>query len=434
VLAADGRQRIQPRQVIRVTRLAVFLIVVTPLLVHGQRADTVNTRDVAAGVTHARMVRLAGPWIVNVVKVDLRNTELNLRHVRAKDSLLSRERVSDMARRYTSQSEAVVVAINADFFDVASGRSENNQMIDGEWWRGLPVTDSPFDTFDNIHSQFAFDSLRRPLLDRFSFHGLALARNGARLEFLSLNSAPSFTEDSSDAAHLYTRRFGGNTPVDTMSSSTSELLLEEAGRRGDTLLFRRVAAARRSGGSGIPPNGVVLAGYGARAADVALMALSDTLKLLVGVRMAVSQPASQQRQVAPVRTDARKAPLALVVGGWPRILRNGVNVAANSAADEGTIERNAGVRHPRSAVGFSRDSSVLFLVTVDGRSNASVGMTIVELADVMLEFGAWDALNFDGGGSTTMVVDGRVVNSPADAAGERAVGNALLVTRKIREQ
>jgi exopolysaccharide biosynthesis protein len=61
-------------------------------------------------------------------------------------------------------------------------------------------------------------------------------------------------------------------------------------------------------------------------------------------------------------------------------------------------------------------------------------MTIVELADIMLEFGAWDALNFDGGGSTTMVVDGRVVNSPADAAGERAVGNALLVTRKIREQ
>ena len=105
-----------------------------------------------------------------------------------------------------------------------------------------------------------------------------------------------------------------------------------------------------------------------------------------------------------------------MIGGWPRILRNGASVAALAPATEGTISRNAEVRHPRTAVGFSRDSTTLFLVTVDGRSTTSVGMTLVELATLMQELGAWDALNFDGGGSTTMVIGGRVESSAAARA------------------
>ena len=67
------------------------------------------------------------------------------------------------------------------------------------------------------------------------------------------------------------------------------------------------------------------------------------------------------------------------------------------------------------------------MLTVDGRSENSGGMTLVELAKVMRELGAWQAMNFDGGGSTTMVIEGKVVNQPSDKEGERAVGNALLV-------
>ena len=104
-----------------------------------------------------------------------------------------------------------------------------------------------------------------------------------------------------------------------------------------------------------------------------------------------------------------------------------VEVGFLAATLEGTISRNAEMRHPRTSVGFSRDSSTLYILTVDGRSQASVGMTLVELASVMRELGAWQAMNFDGGGSTTMVVDGKVVNHPSDKEGERAVGNALLV-------
>ena len=85
-------------------------------------------------------------------------------------------------------------------------------------------------------------------------------------------------------------------------------------------------------------------------------------------------------------------------------------------------------QHPRTAVGFNQDSTKLLLVTVDGRQPGhSIGMSLSELANFMLRLGCFQAINLDGGGSTTMLVGTRVVNRPSDASGERAVANALLV-------
>jgi exopolysaccharide biosynthesis protein len=68
------------------------------------------------------------------------------------------------------------------------------------------------------------------------------------------------------------------------------------------------------------------------------------------------------------------------------------------------------------------------LVTVDGRSTDDLGLSIPEAADVARSLGLVDAINLDGGGSTTMTVHGDVVSHPSDATGERPVGDALLVT------
>jgi exopolysaccharide biosynthesis protein len=70
----------------------------------------------------------------------------------------------------------------------------------------------------------------------------------------------------------------------------------------------------------------------------------------------------------------------------------------------------------------------LVLVTVDGRQpRKSVGLTLEELAQLMIELGCREALNLDGGGSTTLVIRNRVVNSPSDQSGERPVSDALLI-------
>ena len=74
------------------------------------------------------------------------------------------------------------------------------------------------------------------------------------------------------------------------------------------------------------------------------------------------------------------------------------------------------------------------MVTVDGRQPAhSVGMNLPELAQFLLEMGALEAMNLDGGGSTTMFLDGKLVNKPSDKEGERSVGDAILVFPRQRK-
>ena len=381
----------------------------------GQAPATASSARVAPGIVHTQIERGQGPWRVNVLAIDLRRREIGLRHVRAHDSLRTRERPSEMFTRLSATGADVVAVVNADFFDLKSGENENNQVVDGEWWKGVKVTDSPFDTFRNAHAQFAFDSLRRPAIDRFEFFGEARTPRGA-IPLVAVNALPTGPE----GAALYTWRFGATMPRDTVRQ-TAEVPLAPAGRRADTVLYVRRGARGAGTGGTIPPVGALLAGYGPRAREVEAIGDGETLKVVLRAvgRLAQPRPA---------------APLALVIGGWPRILRDGVNIAAGAAGEEGTISRNAEVRHPRTGVGFSRDSSTLFLVTVDGRSTSSVGMTLVEFADLMRELGAWQGMNFDGGGSTTMVVQGRIVNVPSDPTGERAVGNALVVTAGKRDE
>jgi hypothetical protein len=381
-------------------------------------------RELAPGVTYTQYTDARGPWAVNLVRVDLHRANIEIRAARAHDQLKGRERVSDMVRRANASGARVLAAVNADFFNLESGENENNQVIDGEWWKGLKVTDSPYDTWDNTHTQFGIDAAGHPLIDRFILDGRAWDR-GVMTPIITLNFNPT---GKPEGTALYTWRFGVTTPGDT-ARRTVEAAMIPAGRRGDTLLFVRRGAIATTSGSAIPDGGAVLAAYGSglRADEVKQMSEGDTIKVLL-----TTLPRTTSGGSPPSIIPSRVRPLVsrlprLIIGGWPRILRDGVPVANEAATIEGTISRNAEARHPRTAIGFSRDSTTLLLFTVDGRSENSGGMTLIELANVMRELGAWQALNFDGGGSTTMVVEGRVVNHPSDKEGEREVGNAVMV-------
>ena len=89
------------------------------------------------------------------------------------------------------------------------------------------------------------------------------------------------------------------------------------------------------------------------------------------------------------------------------------------------------MRHPRTAVGVTSNRQLL-LVTADGRSKWSRGASLQEMAEIMLRLGAVNAINLDGGGSTTMVVNNQVINSPSDGR-ERPVANSLLVFTELRK-
>jgi hypothetical protein len=390
---------------------ALVLAALAPTAMRAQRGDTVVARELAPGVSYRKFSDPRGPWAMNLVRVNLRRKDLEIRSARALDHLKGRERVTDIVRRVNSTGVRVLAAVNGDFFELKSGENENNQVIAGEWWKGLKVTDSPYDTYDNAHVQFGMNAARRPLIDRFMFDGKAWD-HGVMTPIITLNFNQS---GNPEGTTLYTSRFGATTPRDT-TRQTAEAALRSIGKRADTLLFVRRGAVSTSSGSSIPTDGGVLAAYGSglRTKEVQAMADGDTVKVLLA-----TSPRIQHGAVP-----------ATIIGGWPRILRDGQNVAGDAATAEGTISRNAEMRHPRTAVGFSRDSSMLFLLTVDGRSESSGGMTLAELATMMRKLGAWQAMNFDGGGSTTMVVDGVLVNKPSDKEGERTVGNALMVVKR----
>jgi phosphodiester glycosidase/carboxypeptidase family protein len=111
-----------------------------------------------------------------------------------------------------------------------------------------------------------------------------------------------------------------------------------------------------------------------------------------------------------------------IVGGYPLLVDGG---QVSSATDCSTSFCS---RNPRTAAGLTQDGRTLILVVVDGRENEAVGMSLAELARLMLELGAWRAINFDGGGSSAMYVanEGGIVNTPSDGT-ERVVGNHLGV-------
>ena len=138
------------------------------------------------------------------------------------------------------------------------------------------------------------------------------------------------------------------------------------------------------------------------------------------------------------KTVAKGTAVYNAAGGNQPMLRDGEIVTPDDAYTKAL--------NPHTAVGVSRDHTKVYLATVDGRqSGYSEGMRTDELAKVMLRFGAWDAINFDGGGSTTLVMDdtddgkadAHLVNSPSDNSSptkpgtERVVANSFAVFATI---
>jgi len=121
-----------------------------------------------------------------------------------------------------------------------------------------------------------------------------------------------------------------------------------------------------------------------------------------------------------------------ITNGVAQLIKNGV--VSITWQQEKASKSFAETRHPRTAVAKLKDGKFL-MITVDGRQpGVSMGMTLQELAEYILSLGATDAMNLDGGGSTTMFVDGKVVNTPSDKEGERKVSDAMVVTSRNKSR
>lgn len=133
-----------------------------------------------------------------------------------------------------------------------------------------------------------------------------------------------------------------------------------------------------------------------------VMAMSSDGHLIVG-----------EKSLADLKKE--KATEAIAFG--PALIVNG---KAQKGLDPGP--------NPRTAIGQKQDGTILLLV-IDGRQGLKLGASLQDVQQIMLQFGAWNATNLDGGSSSTMYYDGEVISNPSDPLGERSVATAVYVEK-----
>ncbi|WP_345421578.1 phosphodiester glycosidase family protein [Pseudonocardia xishanensis] len=362
--------------------------------------------EVAPGITHRELTTstAAGQVMADVVEVDLADPAVRV-DLLWPGSVAARGPVKGMADRI-----GAVAAINGDFFDIGrtnapagpavlAGRPLKGAVPQGR--RAAPAV--PGAETDYV---FAVDSTgvarvdRLPLRGEVRRTGIVAASTQPPLPIVALNqhAVPQngigvFTADWGEADRARTL-CGSDVDRDAQCAIDQ---IELAVRDG------RVAEIRPPGGGVIPPGETVVVGRDMGAVFLRSLAVGDEVS--VDYRL---EPASG---VAPF----------MAVGGSP-ILRD-------TRPTEGL---NDSARAPRSGVGVTPDGHRMVLVTVDGRQSDSVGATLLQFARLLGELGLDDALNLDGGGSSTLAFrppgapSTTIVNDPSDPS-PRLVPNGIAV-------
>lgn len=174
------------------------------------------------------------------------------------------------------------------------------------------------------------------------------------------------------------------------------------------LVDGRVTETSMKGNMPLEKGSLILSGHGINAAALAVLRRGDRVVI--------------EHTLGSPEADAAR----LVVGAGPSLLEGGqVKVRSREEAIAPDIAYG---RAPRTGVGVKADGTVLLMVA-DGRSADSAGMTLQEFAGYFKRFGAREAVNFDGGGSSEMVLDRRILNRPSDGA-ERPVSIGLGIFKK----
>jgi hypothetical protein len=382
-----------------------------------RRAEAAQTVQVDPGVEWTIIVRERGPERINVLAVD----PARVHGVLSNERIAGRERVSSMGRRVNA-----IAGVNGTYF-TPSGDPVGALALDGE------LLSEPVDGRSALILP-APGEASRPSIARVRFRG-RMSVNGRSREIDGIDrtrglipacggrggdfptTRPNAVLTCTDASELVllTPRYGARPP--------REGGVEAIVRDG------RVTRIRPPGTGPVRGDGLLLTGTGDAARFLRNAALPRS-------RADIALTLIAGRKRIPVVPDdgapGAGAPIA-VLGPGPRLLRAGR--IAVSASVEGFDPPQApnffrsfvAGRNPRTLAGVRPDGTLL-LVTVDGRRPGwTAGMTLTEAARLMRSLGATDALNLDGGGSSTMVVRGEVVNRPSDRVGERPVSNGLFV-------
>jgi hypothetical protein len=335
--------------------------------------DRKYEEQIAPGIKYTSLFRSTKAGPVTAYVIDLTpGSNYAIKPVLSNDTIVDLEKLQSIATR-----NKAVAAINASYFAL------NGEIL------GLLKMDNQIVSTSTIgRTALGIFPDGKMIFDQIDYKGSITLPDGRTVAITGVNH-----ERGNDDLILY------NNYYDSMTGNN------EYGT--DYIVSKDVITAIVRGSAVIPPGSIVLSAHGSNEKALEGLKVGDVVKIT--------------QTLDPVWDKTIYA-----IGAGPRLIKNN-SVFLTSKVEEFPADIAVG-RAPRTAIGVTKDGHVLFAV-VDGRQQNSRGMTLLELALFMQENGAVDAMNLDGGGSSEMVVKGKIMNKPSDGR-ERSIGSALIIAPK----
>ena len=364
----------------------MLLAALAALVVPSTGAAARTSVEVMPGITHIKDVRrVGGARVVFHVALGPQPGGLyDLRPVLSGNRISGLETLSSMQRKLLRG--ANLIGVNGDLFTAATG------VPSGIFLRDNVLRTTPWRARSTLG--IAADGMLR--IGRIGFAGTFKIGDSPEHKLRQFNRV---LRDSPGLA-LYNRSWGERTPT---VPRANELIIEDVNRmfpnRDRAGIVVRLA---RGSGHTIPAGGAILQ---ARGISRDLLRAEAAPGLVLRIRLGLTNWWDNVENA---------------IGGGPLLVQGGVPVYR---PDEAFTSYHFDLRHPRTAVGQRADGTIILLVA-DGRSQLSRGLTMNQLANQMVFYGAQRAMAFDGGGSSEMAFNTHVLNVPSDGR-ERSLSESL---------
>ncbi|MCY4568521.1 MAG: phosphodiester glycosidase family protein [Candidatus Poribacteria bacterium] len=332
-----------------------------------ERSDV--TKSVARGVVH-RQIQDKG-MLTNILAVS--PDVVDIRPYRALSAGIGTETLVSLARRHEA-----LAAINGGFFEMVGtfrGESVGALKIDGEWI-------SEPEQGRAVIGLRTIDRKIKASIDRIALRQELVIPSGKRLPIDGMNRNRGENELVIYHPHFH---------VVTLTMPDG---VEAVVRNGEVVSIHEGQGSLR-----IPADGYVLSASGKRSADLLThISEGDTVQI--------------RETIIPERVGDSDlwASFAHIIGGGPLLLQDGVASSTKSYEQEGFDRAFHSFWHPRTAIGKKADGTLLFVTITATEAGVRRGVMLPRLAELLLEWGATDALNLDGGHSSMLVIRDEIVS------------------------
>ena len=321
------------------------------------------------GIKHIKLTKYVNgrPIRLNIIEINKQiNENIFFKPAMADDILNKKSQIKNIAQR-----EQAIAAINGSYFKPQTGVPLGTMMIDGVLLTG-PI-------YNRVALGIKKDGF---LMDRLSLDAKLISKNN-ELKIDNINQPRML----STYVIVYNEKWGMTAPP--------------APKYGISIAIKNGKVINSNNGSIlIPEGGFIVSGP---------LAKLEPFLHSKNIKLHIKTGNNNWNDVEHI------------ISGGPYLVKENEVFVDMSAQKLNSI----GGRNPRTAIGYTLDNKFI-MVTVDGREENSIGMTIMELAHFMKSIGCYNAMNLDGGGSSVMYINGNTVNNPAIKGGI-PLSNALII-------